>query len=64
MIWFLYEYLSIHTCMGGTQSDIPGQRYQTEPDIGTSDIGLKRTESHIMSDIRINFSPIYQIVNK
>jgi hypothetical protein len=37
----------------GTQSDIRDQRYQTEPDIGTSDIGLKSAESDIISDIGI-----------
>jgi hypothetical protein len=30
-----------------TQSDIRDQRYQTEPDIGTSDIGLKSAEFNI-----------------
>ncbi len=42
----------------GTQSDIRDQRYRTEPDIGTSDIGLKSAESDIISDIGRNFSPI------
>ncbi len=39
----------------GTQSDICDQRYWTEPDIGTSDIGMKSTESDIISDIGIKF---------
>jgi hypothetical protein len=39
----------------GTQSDIRDQRYRAEPDIGTSDIGLKSAESNIISDIGINF---------
>jgi hypothetical protein len=38
-----------------TQSDIHDQRYQTEPDIGPSDIGLKCGESDIISDIGITF---------
>ncbi len=42
----------------GTQSDIRDQRYRTDPDIGTSDIGLKCLESDIISDIGINFFPI------
>ncbi len=47
----------------GTYSDIRDQRYQSELDIGTSDIGLKRAESDItgISDIGINFSPISDI---
>ncbi len=45
----------------GTQSDIRDQRYRTEPDIGTSDIGLKSAESDIISDIGINFCPISDI---
>jgi hypothetical protein len=44
-----------------TQSDIRDQRYRTEPDIGTSDIGLKSAESDIISDIGINFCPISDI---
>ncbi len=36
-------------------SVITDQRYWTELDIGTSDIGLKRAESDIISDIGINF---------
>jgi hypothetical protein len=44
-----------------TYSDIRDQRYRTELDIGTSDIGLKRVESDILSDIRINFYPICDI---
>jgi hypothetical protein len=39
----------------GTQSDIRDQRYRTEPDIGTFDIGLKFVKSDIMSDIGIIF---------
>jgi hypothetical protein len=39
----------------GTQSDIRDQLYRTEPDIGASVIGLKRSESDNMSDIEINF---------
>ncbi len=39
----------------GTYSDIRDQRYRTELDIGTSDIGLKRAESDIVSDIGIYF---------
>jgi hypothetical protein len=42
----------------GTYSDIGDQRYWTELDIGTSDIGLKRAESDIISDFGINFYPI------
>jgi hypothetical protein len=42
----------------GTQSDISDQQYQTEPDIGMSDIGLKCAESDIISNIGINFCPI------
>ncbi len=45
----------------GTFSDIRDQRYRTELDIGTSDIGLKRAESDIISDIGINFYPICNI---
>jgi hypothetical protein len=45
----------------GTYSDIRDQRYQTELDIGTSDIGLKRAESDIILDIGINFYPISDI---
>ncbi len=45
----------------GTFSDIRDQRYRTELDIGTSDIGLKRAESDIISDIKINFYPISEI---
>jgi hypothetical protein len=45
----------------GTYSDIHDQRYGTELDIGTSDIGLKREESDIISDIGINFYPISDI---
>jgi hypothetical protein len=45
----------------GTQSDIRDQRYRTEPDLGMSDIGLKCTESDIISDIEINFCPISDI---
>ncbi len=42
----------------GTSSDIRHQRYRTELNIRTSDIGLKRAESDIISDVRINFYPI------
>jgi hypothetical protein len=42
----------------GGHFDIRDQRYRTELDIGTSDIGLKRAESDIISDIGINFYPI------
>ncbi len=45
----------------GTYSDIRDQRYWTELDIGTSDIGLKRAESDIVSDIGMNFYPISDI---
>ncbi len=45
----------------GTYSDIRDQRYRTELDIGTSDIGLKRSESDIISDIGISFYPISEI---
>jgi hypothetical protein len=45
----------------GTYPNIRDQRYQTEPDIGTSDIGLKRAESDIISDIGINFYLISNI---
>jgi hypothetical protein len=47
----------------GTYSDIRDQRYRTELDIGTSDIGLKRAESDIILDIGINFYPISDIRN-
>jgi hypothetical protein len=44
-------------------SSIPvhDQRYRSEPDIGTSDIGMKRAESDILSDIGINFYLISDI---
>jgi hypothetical protein len=45
----------------GTQSDIRDQRYRTEPDIGTSDIGLKCIESDIIADIGIDFYSISDI---
>ncbi len=45
----------------GTYSDIRDQRYRTELDIGTSDIGLKRAESDIILDIGINFYSIFNI---
>jgi hypothetical protein len=45
----------------GTQADIRDQRYRTEPDIGTSDIGLKSAESDIISEIGIHFCPISDI---
>ncbi len=50
----------------GTLSDIRDQRYRTEPDIGTSNIGtsdirLKRSDFNIISDVRINFYPILNI---
>ncbi len=45
----------------GTQSDIRDQGYRTEPNIGTSDIGLKCAESDIISDTGINFCPICNI---
>ncbi len=45
----------------GTHSNIRDQRYRTEPDIGTSDIGLKSSKSDIISDIGINFCPISDI---
>ncbi len=48
----------------GTQSDIRDQRYRTEPDIGTSDIGLKCAEADIMLDIGIKFCPISDIQHK
>ena len=47
----------------GTYSDIRDQRYRTELDIGTSNIGLKRAEYDIISDIGINFYPISDIQN-
>jgi hypothetical protein len=37
--------------IGGPQSDICDERYRTEPDLKTSDIGLKRTESDSMPNI-------------
>jgi hypothetical protein len=46
--------------LGGHFSDIRDHRYRTEPDIGSSDIGLKRAESDIISDIGVNF---YHILN-
>ncbi len=45
----------------GPYSDIRDQRYRTELDIGTSDIGLKRAEFDIISDIGINFYAIPDI---
>jgi hypothetical protein len=45
----------------GTYSDICDQRYRTELDFGTSDIGLKRAEFDIISDIGINFYPVSDI---
>ncbi len=42
----------------GTYSDIRDQRYRTELDIGTSDIGLKRAKSDNISEVGINFYPI------
>jgi hypothetical protein len=42
----------------GTYSDIRDQRYRTELDIGPSNIGLKREESDIISDIGTNCSDI------
>jgi hypothetical protein len=44
-----------------TYSDIRDQQYQTELDIGTSDIGLKRAKSDIVSDIGIKLYPISDI---
>ncbi len=44
-----------------TWSDIRDQRYPTELDTGTSDIGLKRAETDIISDIRTNFYLIFDI---
>jgi hypothetical protein len=40
-----------------TFSDIRDQRYRNELDIGTSDIGLNRAESDIISNIGMNFHP-------
>ncbi len=37
------------------------QQYRTEPEIGTSNIVLKRAESDIISDIGINFYPLSNI---
>ncbi len=54
-------------CRTGTYSDMRDQRYWTELDIGTSDIGLKRAESDIISDIGINFyliSDIQKFINQ
>ncbi len=45
----------------GPYSDIRDKRYRIELDIGTSDIGLKRAESDIISDIGINFYAISDI---
>jgi hypothetical protein len=45
----------------GAYSDIRDQRYRTELDIRTSDIGLKRAESDIISNIGIKFYPISNI---
>jgi hypothetical protein len=45
----------------GTQCDIRDQQYRTEPDIGTSDIGMKSAEYDITMDIWINFCPISDI---
>jgi hypothetical protein len=44
-----------------TYFDIRDLRYRTELSIGTSDIGLKKAESDIQSDIGINFFPISYI---
>jgi hypothetical protein len=40
-----------------TLSNICDQRYQAEPEIGTSDIGMKSVESDTILDMGINFSP-------
>ncbi len=44
-----------------TLSDISDERYLTEPDIGTSDIGMKEMQSAIMLDMGLNFLPISNI---
>jgi hypothetical protein len=41
-----------------TYSDVDDERYRT---IGTSDIGLKKAECDIVSDIGLNFSAITDI---
>ncbi len=41
------------SCIGEHPVRYPDQRYRTEPDIGTSDIGLKGTEFDIILDIGI-----------
>jgi hypothetical protein len=48
-------------CLAADISDIRDQRYRTELDIGTSDIGLKRAESDIISDIGIKLYSISDI---
>jgi hypothetical protein len=45
----------------GTYSDIRDQRYRTEPDIRTSNIGLREAESDIISDIGMKFYPVSNI---
>jgi hypothetical protein len=47
--------------IGGHLLNFRDQRYRTELDIGTSEIGLKRAESDIISDIGTNFYPISDI---
>jgi hypothetical protein len=47
----------------GTKSDIGDERYHSESDTETFDIGLKVVESDIMSDIGVSFLPISNILN-
>ncbi len=47
--------------IGGTRSDIHDKRYQTEPDIGIFDIGLKRAASDTASDVGLNSLPMFNI---
>jgi hypothetical protein len=49
-------------CIGGHLVRYPcDQRYRNEPEFRASDIGLKRVEPDIISDIGINFDPIPDI---
>jgi hypothetical protein len=45
----------------GTKSDIRDERYRTEPDIGSSDIAVRRAGVRLMSFIGLNFVSITDI---
>jgi hypothetical protein len=45
----------------GTHSDIRDERYRTEPDIGSSDIALRRAGVRLVSFIGLNFVSITDI---